>query len=124
MSLQNVRMAYGDRLVLDGLSCGFPRGRISVILGGADWGKSTILRLIGRLIHPQAGQWWWMDRISRGCRCRLLGGAAETGDAVSGGALLDSCTVFDLLALAPAAGTDQYAASEIREESTCEYCRK
>src|SRR5271163_1876642 len=49
ISLDRVRMVYGDRRVFDSLSCGFPRGKISVILGGSGSGKSTILRLIGGL---------------------------------------------------------------------------
>ena len=55
ISLDHVRMAYAKRCVFDSLCCGFPRGRISVILGGSGSGKSTILRLIGGLARPASG---------------------------------------------------------------------
>src|SRR3989442_15900155 len=53
---EGVHMAFGEREVLRGLSCRFPRGKISVILGGSGSGKTTILRLIGGLVHPQSGR--------------------------------------------------------------------
>ena len=49
-------MAFGTRRVFDDLSCCFPAGKISVILGGSGSGKSTVLRLIGGLVRPQAGR--------------------------------------------------------------------
>ena len=49
-------MSYGTRAVFNSLSCEFPRGRISVILGSSGSGKSTILRLIGGLVRPQRGE--------------------------------------------------------------------
>jgi phospholipid/cholesterol/gamma-HCH transport system ATP-binding protein len=52
----DVHMAFEDREVLRGVSCRFPRGKISVILGGSGSGKTTILRLIGGLVHPQRGR--------------------------------------------------------------------
>jgi len=36
-----VRMAFGRRVVFRALSCRFPRGRVSVMLGGRGSGKST-----------------------------------------------------------------------------------
>jgi UPF0042 nucleotide-binding protein len=39
-------MAYGARAVFTGLSCSFPRGKISVVLGGSGSGKSTVLRAL------------------------------------------------------------------------------
>ena len=56
VTFRNVDMAFGSRRVFEALSCSFPSGRISVILGGSGSGKSTLLRLIGGLVHPQAGR--------------------------------------------------------------------
>jgi phospholipid/cholesterol/gamma-HCH transport system ATP-binding protein len=100
VALRGVDMAFGHRVVFRGLDCGFPRGRISVILGGSGSGKSTILRLIGRLIRPSAGSvvvdgedvTTLPERRLRELRQRL-------GMMFQGGALLDSLTVFDNLAL-------------------------
>ena len=53
--LADVRMGFESRKVFEGLSCEFPRGEISVILGGSGVGKSTLLRLIAGLLQPQSG---------------------------------------------------------------------
>src|SRR5438445_11614353 len=55
VALERVDMAFGDRQVFRGLSCAFAAGKVSVILGGSGSGKSTVLRLIGGLVRPQAG---------------------------------------------------------------------
>lgn len=100
VSLQNVRMAYGERPVLKSLSCGFPQGRISVILGGSGSGKSTILRLIGGLIHPQAGSVVVDGQdVTQLSERGMFVVRRKLGMLFQGGALLDSYTVFDNLAL-------------------------
>ena len=77
-----------------------PRGRISVILGGSGSGKSTILRLIGGLIHPQAGAVVVDGRdITRLTEHGLYIVRRKLGMLFQGGALLDSDTVFANLAL-------------------------
>ncbi len=100
VALRQVTMAYGTRRVFDSLSCGFPRGRISVILGSSGSGKSTILRLIGGLVRPQAG-----EVLVDGTNIVPLAEGALTevrrklGMVFQGGALLDSYSVFHNLAL-------------------------
>src|SRR5262245_29365242 len=100
VSLQRVGVSYGPRQVFDALSCGFPPGRISVILGASGSGKSTILRLIGGLIRPRSGAvvvdgqdvTHLSERGLRTLRRKL-------GMVFQGGALLDSYSVFENLAL-------------------------
>ncbi len=100
LRLNDVTMAFGERSVFSHLSCSFPKGQISVILGGSGSGKSTILRLLGGLIRPISG-----DVVVDG---QEIGGLDESelshvrnkiGMLFQGGALLDSLTVFDNLAL-------------------------
>jgi phospholipid/cholesterol/gamma-HCH transport system ATP-binding protein len=99
VALTGVRMAFGDREVFRDLSCAFPRGRISVILGGSGSGKSTILRLIGGLVQPQAGEILVEgEDITRLPERRLYEVRRKIGMMFQGGALLDSLTVFDNLA--------------------------
>lgn len=99
VALVGVRMAFGDREVFRDLSCAFPRGKISVILGGSGSGKSTILRLIGGLVQPQAGQILVEgEDITRLSERRLYDVRRKIGMMFQGGALLDSLTVFDNLA--------------------------
>lgn len=99
VALVDVRMAFGDREVFRGLSCAFPRGKISVILGGSGSGKSTILRLIGGLVRPQAGQILVEgEDVTRLAERHLYEVRRKLGMMFQGGALLDSLTVFDNLA--------------------------
>ena len=97
--LDGVSMAFGERIVLDSLSCGFPRGKISVILGGSGSGKSTLLRLVGGLVRPQAGAVIVGDvDVTRLSERRLYDVRKKLGMMFQGGALLDSLTVFDNIA--------------------------
>ena len=94
-----VRMAFGERVVFESLSTAFPRAKISVILGGSGSGKSTILRLIGGLVQPQAGAIVVDgDDVVGLPERRLYDVRGKLGMMFQGGALLDSLTVFDNLA--------------------------
>jgi len=48
-------MAFGSRPVFRDLSCRFPKGRVSCILGGSGSGKSTALKLVAGITKPTAG---------------------------------------------------------------------
>lgn len=96
---EDVHMAFGDREVLRALSCHFPRGKISVILGGSGSGKTTVLRLIGGLIHPRRGRIIVAgEDISRLSETRMYHVREKLGMMFQGGALLDSLTIFDNVA--------------------------
>jgi phospholipid/cholesterol/gamma-HCH transport system ATP-binding protein len=100
LALAHVDMAFGGRTVLENLSCSFPAGQISVILGGSGSGKSTILRLIAGLVRPIGGQIMVDgEDICRLSERQLRGPREKIGMLFQGGALLDSLTVFDNLAL-------------------------
>jgi phospholipid/cholesterol/gamma-HCH transport system ATP-binding protein len=99
VALQGVRMAYGSREVFRDLSCACPRGRITVILGASGSGKSTILRLIGGLVRPEAGQVLVDgEDVTRLSERQLYRVRTKLGMMFQGGALLDSLTVFENLA--------------------------
>jgi phospholipid/cholesterol/gamma-HCH transport system ATP-binding protein len=100
VAFAGVRMAFGTREVFRDLSCHFPRGRLSVILGGSGCGKSTMLRLIGGLVRPQGGS-VVVDgtEVTELSERRLYEVRRKLGMMFQGGALLDSLTVFDNLAL-------------------------
>jgi phospholipid/cholesterol/gamma-HCH transport system ATP-binding protein len=100
VELDDVRLSFGGRDVLRGVSCSFPRGRISVILGGSGAGKTTILRLIGGLVRPQSGRVVVAGVDVAAVRENELYAVRDKlGMMFQGGALLDSLTVFDNLAL-------------------------
>ncbi len=98
--LEDVHMSYGGRRVFEGLSCEFAPGRISVILGGSGLGKSTILRLVGGLVRPQRGRILVDgDDVTQLSEREMYRVRIKLGMMFQGGALLDSLTVFDNLAL-------------------------
>jgi len=100
VELRGVRMGFGRRRVFEGLTCRFPRGGISTILGASGSGKSTVLRLIGGLIRPQAGEVLVDgEDVTRMSNRGLFETRKKLGMLFQGGALLDSYTVFDNLAL-------------------------
>ncbi len=99
IAFDSVSMAFAGRRVFDGLSCRFPRGKISVILGGSGSGKSTLLRLIGGLVRPRAGVISVDGQdITRLSEREMYGVRAKLGMMFQHGALLDSMTVFENLA--------------------------
>jgi phospholipid/cholesterol/gamma-HCH transport system ATP-binding protein len=99
LAFDHVGMAFGERRVFEDLSFDFPAGRISVVLGGSGSGKSTVLRLIGGLIHPLSGRIFVDgEDITQLSERRMYGVRAKLGMLFQGGALLDSMTVFENLA--------------------------
>jgi len=97
--LDRVAMAYGEREVFRGVSCSFPRGKISVVLGGSGSGKSTVLRLIAGLVHPVEGR-ILIDGsdIGKLRERELFAVRRNVGMMFQHGALLDSMSVFDNVA--------------------------
>jgi len=93
-------MSFGEREVFSNLSCTFPRGKISIVLGGSGSGKSTTLRLIAGLVRPTTGQ-VLVDGEDVGAmyEYELRRMRRKVGMMFQGGALLDSMTVFDNVAL-------------------------
>jgi len=114
--LYRVRMAYGEREVFKDLSCTFPRGKISVILGGSGSGKSTILRLIGGLVRPLSGRILVEgDDVTRLGERGLFAVRRKIGMMFQHGALLDSLSVFDNVAF-PLREHSDFSEAEIAAE--------
>ena len=80
-----VHLRRGDRRVFDGLSCGFTRAQITVVLGGSGAGKTTMLRLIGGLSRPESGSVYVAGRGRHAAlRARALPHASAHRDALPG----------------------------------------
>ncbi|WP_243228933.1 ABC transporter ATP-binding protein [Microbacterium sp. CIAB417] len=56
LSAEGVRLAYGDRTIIDELDLTLAPGKITTIVGANGCGKSTLLRSLARLLSPSAGQ--------------------------------------------------------------------
>src|SRR5699024_2694014 len=53
---RDLRLAYGERVVVDGLDLDVLEGTITAIIGPNGCGKSTLLRALGRLLRPSRGE--------------------------------------------------------------------
>src|ERR1700750_3423144 len=58
ISVVNLRVSYGEREVLHGITFDVRRGETMVILGGSGSGKSTLLRTLVGLEKPNSGEVW------------------------------------------------------------------
>src|SRR5260370_39251021 len=58
ISVRDLRVNYGEREILHGISFDVNRGETLVILGGSGSGKSTLLRTLVGLEKPTSGQIW------------------------------------------------------------------
>jgi len=117
---EDVTIELGGRAVLRGASCSFPRGGITVLLGGSGRGKTTLLRAVGGLIPVASGRVWVLGRDVAGLGEReLYEVRASLGMMFQNGALLDSSTVFDNLALPLREHTRLSEAEIAREVHEC-----
>jgi iron complex transport system ATP-binding protein len=55
LAAEGVRLAYGDRVVIDDLDLELTEGSFTAIVGPNGCGKSTLLRALGRLLRPTGG---------------------------------------------------------------------
>ena len=112
----NLRHAWGDRVVYDGLSCRFVEGKITVVLGASGGGKTTLMRMIACLGAPDFGDIWVGDQeITCMPERQAQRFRRKIGMMFQSGALLDSMTVYDNVAL-PLREHTRLTEGEIRQE--------
>ncbi|MEU3985990.1 ABC transporter ATP-binding protein [Streptomyces sp. NPDC026672] len=56
LTARNLTLAYEGRTVIEGLDLDVPDGRVTVVVGPNACGKSTLLKALGRLLKPRAGE--------------------------------------------------------------------
>ena len=94
--LRDVRLSYGDHVVLDGIGFSVRRGETMCVLGGSGVGKSTILKLVLHLEEPDSGQVEVLGHdIEAAGRAELFEARQRMGMVFQGSALFDSLSVFD-----------------------------
>jgi iron complex transport system ATP-binding protein len=91
-----LRLAYGDRVVVDGLDLDVLDGTVTAVIGPNGCGKSTLLRALGRLLTPRGGAVLLdgrrIDRLPTREVARVLGVLPQSPQAP------DGLTVADLVA--------------------------
>ena len=65
VSLKDVRFSYGSQLVLDNLNFSVAAAESVAVVGRSGAGKSTVLKLINRLLLPDAGHVYVQGRDTR-----------------------------------------------------------
>ncbi len=100
VDVRRLELAFGERRVFDGISCRFPEGKVSTVVGQSGSGKSSLLRCIACLQPPDAGGIWVGDlEVTRLPEHEQRRFRRRIGMLFQQGALLDSMTVFDNVAL-------------------------
>jgi phospholipid/cholesterol/gamma-HCH transport system ATP-binding protein len=100
ISLRDLRVNYGDREILHGISFDVRHGETLVILGGSGSGKSTLLRTLVGLEKPTSGEIWIKGKnIAALSESELDQIRKKIGMSFQGGALFGSMTVGENVAL-------------------------
>jgi phospholipid/cholesterol/gamma-HCH transport system ATP-binding protein len=100
ISLRNLRVSYGEREILHGITFDVMRGETLVILGGSGSGKSTLLRTLVGLEKPSSGEIWLKGKnIAAISTAEMDEIRKKIGMSFQGGALFGSMTVGENVAL-------------------------
>jgi len=113
--LDDVSLAFGERVVLKNCSLDIAEGAITCIVGLSGAGKSTILRLLDGLIRPDSGHVYLRGQdICHMSEEQLIPARRKISLAFQFAALLDSLTVGDNVAL-PLSERGDMPHAEIRQ---------
>lgn len=55
INVKDVVFGYGDKVVLDGVTCTIPKGKVTAVIGANGSGKSTLFKLLERFYAPEKG---------------------------------------------------------------------
>jgi phospholipid/cholesterol/gamma-HCH transport system ATP-binding protein len=100
ISIRDLRVAYGTREILHGVTFDVQRGETMVILGGSGSGKSTLLRTLVGLEKPASGEIWLKgENIAAISHKQMDEIRKKLGMSFQGSALFGSLTVGENVAL-------------------------
>jgi phospholipid/cholesterol/gamma-HCH transport system ATP-binding protein len=100
IDVRDLRVRYGEREILHGISFSVQAGETLVILGGSGSGKSTLLRTLIGLQRPASGEVWVCGRdLAAISTSELDELRKKMGMSFQGGALFGSLTVGENVAL-------------------------
>ncbi len=97
--IRGLKFSRGERPIFDGVDLDIPRGKVTAIMGPSGTGKTTLLRLIGGQLAPDAGSiqvdGLEVPQLGRAALYRLR---RRMGMLFQSGALLTDLSVFDNVA--------------------------
>jgi len=100
ISVVNLRVSYGEREILHGVTFDVRRGETMVILGGSGSGKSTLLKTLVGLERPSQGEVWINGiNTARISEREMDSIRKRIGMSFQGSALFGSLTVGENVAL-------------------------
>src|SRR5580692_11074697 len=100
ISVVNLRVSYGEREILHGITFDVRRGETMVILGGSGSGKSTLLRTLIGLEKPTSGEVWVQGaNMAKISQREMDSIRKKIGMSFQGSALFGSLTVGENVAL-------------------------
>lgn len=96
IAVKNLKLGYGEKVILDDITFEVRWGEVFVILGGSGCGKSTLLKHMIGLFPPMAGEVWFgsdnLVMLHDDDRSRVL---RKFGVMYQSGALFGSMTVLE-----------------------------
>jgi phospholipid/cholesterol/gamma-HCH transport system ATP-binding protein len=100
IQIENVRKAFGERVILDGVSLEVRDGETVAVIGASGAGKSVLLKNIVGLLEPDAGRVVVDGKhVAALPREELYELRRKVGYVFQFAALFDSMTVFDNVAM-------------------------
>lgn len=100
IAVENLTARYGERTILEGVTCAVRSGEVFLIIGGSGCGKSTLLKYMIGLYAPAAGRVCVhgvdLSTLDESALHRLRKGM---GVLFQSGALIGSMTLFENVAL-------------------------
>ncbi|KXF80050.1 phospholipid ABC transporter ATP-binding protein MlaF [Enterovibrio coralii] len=99
VEVSQLTFSRGDRKIFDNVSLTVPVGKVTAIMGPSGIGKTTLLRLIGGQLQPDAGEVMFAGQnIPTLSRSRLYDVRKRMSMLFQSGALFTDMTVFDNVA--------------------------
>lgn len=101
VEITQLSFSRGDRPIYTDINMRFPKGKVTAIMGPSGIGKTTLLRLIGGQIKPDAGKILFQGHdIPRLSRKKLYQVREDMSMLFQSGALFSEMSVFDNVAFA------------------------
>ncbi|PKH25868.1 phospholipid ABC transporter ATP-binding protein MlaF [Enterobacterales bacterium CwR94] len=99
VEVRGVSFSRGNRPIFDDISLTVPKGKVTAIMGPSGIGKTTLLRLIGGQLQPDAGEIWFNgDNIPTLSRAKLYEARKKMSMLFQSGALFTDLNVYDNVA--------------------------